>query len=68
MCYEDQIDFRPETDTPRNDRPNGRCKEGISVLGMITLSDMNKLRDEGLGIRGWIACKSQFYQVASGEC
>jgi hypothetical protein len=57
MCYEDQVDYHSETDVQYSERPKGKCKEGISVLGMITLNDMNKLHHERLSGRGWIACK-----------
>jgi hypothetical protein len=60
MCYEDQVDYQFETDPQYSSRPKGKCKEGINVLGMITLSDMDKLHHEGLSGRGWIACRLHF--------
>lgn len=37
-------------------RLSGRSKEGITVLGMVTLSDLDKMHYEGKTGRGWIAC------------
>ncbi|KAL4071859.1 hypothetical protein J3A83DRAFT_4236902 [Scleroderma citrinum] len=33
-----------------------RSREGITVLGMVTLSDLDKMHYEGKTGRGWIAC------------
>jgi hypothetical protein len=57
MCYEDQVKYHPAREAHHSDRPQGRCKESINVLGMITLSDMDKLHHESLSGRGWIACE-----------
>lgn len=57
MCYEDQVDYQPETDVRDNDRLTGKCKEGIEVLGMVTLSDTDMLVSAGNTGRGWIACE-----------
>jgi hypothetical protein len=35
----------------------GRCKEGLKVLGMITLNDMDRLDRETETGTGWIACR-----------
>ncbi|KZP12168.1 hypothetical protein FIBSPDRAFT_961595 [Athelia psychrophila] len=56
MCYEDQVDYQPETDVRDQDRLKGKCKEGIEVLGMVTLSDTDMLVSAGKTGRGWIAC------------
>ncbi|KAI6015220.1 hypothetical protein F5J12DRAFT_816708 [Pisolithus orientalis] len=37
-------------------RLSGRSREGITVLGMVTLSDLDKMHHEGKTGRGWIAC------------
>ncbi|KAF9233259.1 hypothetical protein BU15DRAFT_90420 [Melanogaster broomeanus] len=34
----------------------GKSKEGIKVLGMVTLNDLDKMHHEGKTGRGWIAC------------
>jgi hypothetical protein len=39
------------------ERLRGKCGEGINVLGMITLSDLDRLDAEGKTGRGWIACE-----------
>lgn len=57
MCYEDQVDYRSENDAQYSKRPTGKCKEGINVLGMVTLSDVDRLHHEGVSGRGWIACE-----------
>lgn len=57
MCYEDQIDYQSETDVRYHERLKGKCKEGINVLGMVTLSDADMLIEEGKSGRGWIACE-----------
>ncbi|KAJ3810910.1 hypothetical protein F5876DRAFT_76333 [Lentinula aff. lateritia] len=49
FCYEQQVD------TTSNRLP-GKSKEGIQVLGMITLSDIDRLQAESKSGRGWIAC------------
>ena len=63
MCYEDQVDTSVNSgsslqvggvDTPR--RLQGKCKEGINVLGMVTLNDLARMEKEGESGRGWIAC------------
>lgn len=60
MCYEDQVDSASSASvnggTPG--RLRGKSREGINVLGMITLMDMDRLHSEGQTGRGWIACKS----------
>ncbi|KAF8635765.1 hypothetical protein AX17_003864 [Amanita inopinata Kibby_2008] len=57
MCFEDQVELStPPSDSPR--RLKGRTKEGISVLGMVTLSDLDRLQTESQTGRGWIACTS----------
>lgn len=48
LCYEQQVTSEGGTD---GDHP-----EGIKVLGMVTLSDLDKMRIEGETGRGWVAC------------
>jgi hypothetical protein len=64
MCYEDQVDYQSENDAQYSNRPRGKCKDGINVLGMVTLSDINKLHHEGLSGRGWVACELRVSRVA----
>ncbi|GAW07435.1 protein lchn-like [Lentinula edodes] len=49
FCYEQQVDAT-------SNRLPGKNKEGIQVLGMITLSDIDRLQAESKSGRGWIAC------------
>ncbi|KIK65185.1 hypothetical protein GYMLUDRAFT_56608 [Collybiopsis luxurians FD-317 M1] len=49
FCYEQQVDSG-------SGRLPGKSREGINVLGMITLSDVDRLQAEGNTGRGWIAC------------
>lgn len=51
------MDYQPETDVRDNERLTGKCKEGIEVLGMVTLSDTDMLVSAGKTGRGWIACE-----------
>lgn len=61
MCYENQVDYQSEgeasSQVPGVPKLKGKYKEGISVLGMVTLSDLDMLHAEGRTGRGWIACK-----------
>ncbi|KAK2465002.1 hypothetical protein APHAL10511_003078 [Amanita phalloides] len=58
MCFENQV----ELSTPRASVPDkpkrlkSKTKQGISVLGMVTLSDLDRLNTESLTGYGWIAC------------
>ncbi|PCH34611.1 hypothetical protein WOLCODRAFT_124733 [Wolfiporia cocos MD-104 SS10] len=58
LCYQYQTDgdesSSDEHDTPRPMK--GRAKEGVRVLGMVTLNDLPKLEYESQSGRGWIAC------------
>ena len=71
MCYEDQVDYDAsldgrsppvglDTGGSRVDgsslRLKGRTREGIRVLGTVTLSDLDMLQSEDNCRRGWIAC------------
>ncbi|CDO70165.1 hypothetical protein BN946_scf185009.g16 [Trametes cinnabarina] len=61
-CYEEQVSELisaadgqdDDTETPR--RLKGRSNAGVKVLGMVTLSDLDKLEFESKSGRGWIAC------------
>lgn len=55
MCYEDQVD-PSEADEPPHGRLRGKSREGIAVLGMVTLTDFDRMQAEGRTGRGWIAC------------
>lgn len=50
----------PETSTawagPSNRRLHGRCRDGVKVLGMVTLNDLDKMKREGMSGTGWVAC------------
>ncbi|KAG2148869.1 hypothetical protein DEU56DRAFT_782570 [Suillus clintonianus] len=62
ICYAAQLD--PSThDINENDpatqhytRLKGKTQEGIHVLGMVTLNDLDKMDREGKTGRGWVAC------------
>ncbi|TFK51280.1 hypothetical protein OE88DRAFT_1712549 [Heliocybe sulcata] len=55
LCLEAQVDSATEGDGRRR-RLKGKSREGVKVLGMVTLNDLDKLRQEGQTGRGWIAC------------
>ena len=61
MCFEDQTTFEPPegSNAPRP-RLKGKQKEGINVLGVVTLHDIGLLERESTTGRGWIACASSF--------
>jgi hypothetical protein len=58
MCFEDQITLEsPEgTTTVPRARLKGKQKEGINVLGIVTLHDIGRLERESETGRGWVAC------------
>ncbi|KAF5375835.1 hypothetical protein D9615_008178 [Tricholomella constricta] len=71
ICYEAQLDNSPEghqTSHPHIGRLKGRCKEPINVLGMVTLSDMDRLHSESLTGRGWIACTTDAIFLEKPSC
>jgi hypothetical protein len=49
MCYEAQV-------TTDGSQLKGRNKDPTSVLGMVTLTDLDRLKAESQTGRGWIAC------------
>ncbi|KAH7886752.1 hypothetical protein F5I97DRAFT_1869973 [Phlebopus sp. FC_14] len=63
ICYEAQLDpslYASEGEEDHSTwyraRLKGKSKEGITVFGMVTLSDLDKMHHEGKSGRGWIAC------------
>jgi len=57
MCFENQTaKDSPEGSTAPQPRLNGNQKEGINVLGVVTLHDIGLLEHESTTGRGWIAC------------
>ena len=61
MCFEDQTtpasDPPTEGETPvATPKLKGKHKEGINVLGSVTLHDIDMLERESRTGRGWIAC------------
>ncbi|THV01713.1 hypothetical protein K435DRAFT_654798, partial [Dendrothele bispora CBS 962.96] len=60
FCYEQQIASALAEANGNNNtgftRLTGKNKEGISVLGMVTLSDVDRLQAESQSGKGWIAC------------
>jgi len=58
MCFEDQTTPTTEDEAPGAATPQlkGKHKEGINVLGSITLHDIDMLERESRTGRGWIAC------------
>lgn len=56
MCYELQVEYS----TPSSGSSRLRGKEAISVLGMVTLNDLDRLQKEGDTGRGWVACALSF--------
>ncbi|KAL0066274.1 hypothetical protein AAF712_006705 [Marasmius tenuissimus] len=70
FCYEDQV--KPSTRAAAGGshmgRPPGKSKEGISVLGMITLTDLDRLQAESRTGRGWIACTTDAIFLEKPSC
>ncbi len=57
MCFEDQTALdSPEGSTAPHPRLKGKQKEGVNVLGVVTLHDIGLLETESTTGRGWIAC------------
>ncbi|KAM6499442.1 DUF2347 domain containing protein [Amanita muscaria] len=58
MCFESQVGLSTPQEVPpeRVNKLKSRTGEGISVLGMVTLSDLDQLMTESQTGRGWIAC------------
>ena len=56
MCFEDQTAVESVEGDSMHPCQRGKQKEGINVLGVITLHDINTLEHESKTGRGWIAC------------
>ncbi|KZT30142.1 hypothetical protein NEOLEDRAFT_1153479 [Neolentinus lepideus HHB14362 ss-1] len=56
LCLEKQVNSDSGIDGDRPRRLKGKNREGVKVLGMVTLNDLDKLHQEGQTGRGWIAC------------
>jgi hypothetical protein len=68
ICFEDQIAHdSPEGSTAPHPRLKGRQKEGINVLGVVTLHDIGLLERESTTGRGWIACTWYFQGLLFAE-
>lgn len=72
MCFEDQV-YNPDQQggvggENGTEKLRGRSREPINVLGMITLTDMDRLRTDDMTRRGWIACEHLFFLIYPFEC
>lgn len=60
MCFAAQAEgdgINSSSDSPSaNTRLKGKHKEPINILGMVTLTDIDRLRAEGKTGKGFIAC------------
>ena len=61
MCFEVQQDplNADEEGLPHDGEPQrlkGRCREAINILGLVTLNDTDRMKEDGKNGRGWIAC------------
>ncbi|KAF9445433.1 hypothetical protein P691DRAFT_734966 [Macrolepiota fuliginosa MF-IS2] len=61
MCYEAQT-------TPEGTQLKGRNKDPISILGMVTLTDLDRLYAESQTGRGWIACTTDAIFLEKPSC
>ena len=62
MCFDSQIDSKDGNVS--TGRLKGRHKDPINILGMVTLTDVDRLKLASQSGRGWVACKSSFiYQT-----
>lgn len=72
LCFEEQVDYTsPQPGSSRDDLPRrlkGKSREGISVLGMVTLNDLDRLVQEGQTGRGWIACTTDAIYLEKPSC
>ncbi|KAJ6602772.1 hypothetical protein DFH09DRAFT_1125495 [Mycena vulgaris] len=67
MCYEHQVEYTTSPGSPSS-RLHGKCKDGISVLGMVTLNDLDRLQSEGSSGRGWVACTTDAIFLEKPSC
>ncbi|KAH9023832.1 hypothetical protein EDB85DRAFT_1989478, partial [Lactarius pseudohatsudake] len=71
MCFEDQTTPATQGEPNAALQLKGKHKEGINVLGIITLHDVDMLERGSQTGRGWIACttdavfleKPQYYDL-----
>ncbi|KAI0321549.1 hypothetical protein OF83DRAFT_1168398 [Amylostereum chailletii] len=56
MCFEDQAGDAELTPEAARARLKGKQRAGVRVLGMVTLHDLEKLNQEAVGGRGFVAC------------
>ncbi|KAJ7769409.1 hypothetical protein B0H16DRAFT_1411336 [Mycena metata] len=74
MCYEQQVEYTgAETSASGSQSRTGsrlhpKHKEGISVLGMITLNDLDRLQSEEISGRGWVACTTDAIFLEKPSC
>ncbi|KAJ8515463.1 hypothetical protein ONZ45_g7114 [Pleurotus djamor] len=72
LCFEEQVEYTsPQGGSLREDIPKrlkGKSREGISVLGMITLNDLDRLAEESKTGRGWIACTTDTIYLDKPSC
>jgi hypothetical protein len=67
LCFDNQlqrdvlIEGLDDTSTVTGSRARlrGEHREGLKVLGMVTLNDLDRMRQEGESGTGWIACESR---------
>ncbi|KAJ6472310.1 hypothetical protein C8R47DRAFT_1199928 [Mycena vitilis] len=67
MCYEQQVEYTTSLGSPSS-RLRGKCTEGISVLGMVTLNDFDRMQREGESGRGWVACTTDALFLEKPAC
>ncbi|KAJ7075267.1 hypothetical protein B0H15DRAFT_867468 [Mycena belliarum] len=67
MAYEHQVEYDTSPGSPSS-RLHGKCKDGISVLGMVTLNDLDRLHQEGTTGRGWVACTTDAIFLEKPSC
>ncbi|KZT03059.1 uncharacterized protein LAESUDRAFT_814904 [Laetiporus sulphureus 93-53] len=72
MCYQFQATGVEGLTTIGEETPTrrakGKSREGIRVLGMVTLSDLPKLDEESKSGRGWIACTTDAIFLEKPQC
>ena len=62
ICFDSQIDSGDGDNS--NGRLKGRHRDPVNILGMVTLTDVDRLQLASQSGRGWVACKSfLIYQV-----
>ncbi|TRM66558.1 hypothetical protein BD626DRAFT_565660 [Schizophyllum amplum] len=56
LCLEAQLEDPADAASSQSRRLKGKSKDAITALGMVTLSDLDRLEKESETGRGWIAC------------